>query len=175
MRYTCKDGLIFGISAEGSVTIMPQGGGLIEKPLHAVSGVKLTGYGRITTDDGHDIIEMHSGVAFILKNGIIKRVEASELKIREIGYRVIEEFLVDIPNNNRVSLMGKTFQRATEMLNSLINCTDCVDCSKLINCHNCVRCTDSHHLNACIDCHGSHDLEGCENQVCASYKNRVTE
>ena len=71
-------------------------------------------------------------------------------------------FLVDT-NNNMINLDRYAKETAIEMLNSLINCKNCVDSDRLENCENCIYCVDCRFTNDSVCCSRLIDCYLCEN------------
>jgi hypothetical protein len=68
------------------------------------------------------------------------------------GYWVVE--------TNKWNANIYTKEQAEKYADTLINCTNCINCSYCINCHNCLNCRDSsycHNCRNCLNCSYCHD------------------
>lgn len=119
-------------------------------------------YGQITINDFNGIINFSSNMIFIryrendtpIKHYILER------KNPEDKYQEIDGFLVD-ENNNKVNLkiVDKAF--AIRMLNSLVNCKDCLNCMDCTNCEHCDNSTNCENCTICKFCTNCKDCTGC--------------
>ena len=62
---------------------------------------------------------------------------------------------------NRWFIDGNTKEQAIEKSNSLVGCSECIDCNNLENCTSCKYCHDCYNCDCCDGCENSHDLLGC--------------
>jgi len=79
-------------------------------------------------------------------------------------YEVINNFLVDTKNNNKVDLNKYTKEQAKNMLNSLVGCSyceNCKDCKDCAYCYDCVYCV---YCFGCKDCFGCYECMNCNDK-----------
>ena len=80
------------------------------------------------------------------------REENEENIVNKKDYRQINEYLVDIKNNNVIDLRIYTLEKAHQMLESLISSYNCINCQHLFNCEACIGCIDCYECRNCYNC-----------------------